>query len=37
MSVDLEDGLSTTIANSTVARTAFVKGADLPPEDKVIS
>ena len=31
----LEEGVTTTIANSTDARTAFVKGTSLPPDEIV--
>ena len=35
MSVDSEEELSTTIANSTVARAAFISGNGLPQDDMV--
>ena len=35
MSVGLEEDLSTTIANSTDTRAAFVKGSNLPPDEMV--
>ena len=35
ISVDTEDNLNTTIANSTDARTAFMKGNHLPPDEMV--
>ena len=35
MSVGLEEDLSTTIANSTDTRAAFMKGNDLPPDEMV--
>ena len=35
MSVQSEAGLSTTMAYSTAARTAFMNGTNLPPDDTV--